>query len=119
MKFKTGDNFRVIENGLLGEIMGISFNSIYQCEEYIVQWAHTPGKHETYPVDECDLIWELEPCPVVNVYVKLNKPVDFIEFKGIPTWVGENKNCNHEWVDVGFHHSKIVCKHCPEVKHEC
>ena len=112
MKFKAGDNIRVIENNLLGKIVGISFNSINQCDEYVVKWPHHQYE-ESYPVDECDSIWALEPCPVVDTYIKLPKPIDFIQFDFKVT--GPVKvECNgyHTWIDVGFHHSKFVCKYC-------
>ena len=61
MKFKIGDRFRVVKElaGLerAGSIVGISFNSIYQRDEYIVRWDHLPFDH-TYSPDECDPIWE-------------------------------------------------------------
>lgn len=28
-------------------------------------------------------------------------------------------SCNHEWVDVGFNHTKEVCKHCDLLKSDC
>jgi hypothetical protein len=104
MKFKAGDNFKVIENGLLGQIVGTSFNSVFQQQEYVVKWPHH-SYEESYPIDECDSIWELENCPVVNTY--LTKPKDEVSKTLILCTA-----YGHEWIDVGFQRTREVCKVC-------
>ena len=112
MKFKAGDSFRVIENNLIGKIVGISFNSVYQQEEYVVKWPNL-SYEQTYPVDECDSIWELEPCPVVDVYMKLPTALNHIEIKiDMSGPVKVQCNGHHTWVDIGFQFTKQVCKYC-------
>jgi hypothetical protein len=119
MKFKAGDTIRVIENGLVGKIVGTSFNSMYQQQEYVVKWPGVPYE-ESYPIDECDSIWELEPCPVVNTLFTAAKAI--IKINGtevaycndIKVSVDAPK-CNgydHTWVECGFHFTKTVCKYC-------
>ena len=112
MKFKAGDNFKVIDSGLLGKIVGTTWNSMHQCEEYIVKWSHHKYE-ETYPVDECDPIWELEPCPVVNSFLTIQNAINSIPIE-IKMDGPIKVQCNgfHTWIDVGFHHSKFVCKYC-------
>ena len=118
MKFKPKQSFYVIESGLKGKIIAISFNSIYQQEEYVVEWNHESGIHQTYEINECDPIWEHDvACPVVDTYnVMVKNAVNSIP---ISTIINPEIMCNaynHDWVDVGFHHSKIVCKVCDRVK---
>lgn len=111
MKFQIGDNFRVIENGLLGQIIATSFNSMHQQSEYVVKWTHH-AREESYPVDECDPCWELESR---TVYIKIPQAIDFImtDIK-IDTSGPIKVQCNghHTWVEVGFHFTKEVCKYC-------
>ncbi len=109
MKFQAGDSFEVKENSLKGTIKGICFNSILQCTDYVVQWEGRQTE-ETYPVDECDPIWELTSR---NIFIKVPQALDFIPIT-IDTSGPITVNCNghHTWVEVGFHFTKMVCKYC-------
>lgn len=114
MKFQKHDIFRVSQNGLQGEIVDISFNSIHQENEYIVKWDHH-GRYESYPTNECDPVWELVSR---TSYIKGNQSIEFTPIE-ITMSNSVKVECNgyHTWIDVGFHFTKEVCKHCNVEKH--
>jgi len=133
MKFKSGDRIRVIENGFTARIKAISFNSIYQQEEYYVTWDNDPKQDVGYPVDECDPIWELE-CPVVAAYQTGSGVITLptamppglaywlkVGGKGEMTIMHEpdkvKTGCDHQWAEyTGLMESYKYCKHCDEKK---
>lgn len=116
MKFKVGDRFKVKEEyselQMTGTVTGTSFNSIHQTDEYVVLWDTNRTVPETYSVDECDRMWNYE-CPVVTI--RASHGIDFLVTNITIDTVGPVKiQCNghHQWVEVGFHFTKEVCKHC-------
>jgi len=119
MKFQVGDRFKVkdefSELGMTGLISGTSFNSIYQRDEYVVRWDNSPLSENTYSTDECDRMWDHE-CPVVGF--RASQGIDFIPMSitiGGIDYTKEQIMCNaynHDWVEVGFHFTKTVCKRC-------
>jgi len=109
MKFQVGDEFRVIENGLTGKIVGTSFNSVFQQQEYVVKWPQHP-REESYPVDECDPCWELTSR---TAYIKVPQSIDFIPMDiKVSGPIKVECNGHHTWVEVGFHFTKEVCRYC-------
>ena len=113
-KFKASDRIVVIENGLAGLIHAVSFNSIYQQEEYYVSWdSFLGGRLPSYPVDDCDGIWELE-CPIKTIrnqfYANIGASPG--EWK---TPVFLDKSCNHTFLEYhGFSEQYKYCTLCDE-----
>lgn len=138
MKFVPGDNFRVTENGLTGTVVRLSFNSVFQEHEYVVKWDHLPTKEECYSASDADLIWEKISLPVGNCAVMQNpiypsqvtvtpdpnNPSQFTVHAKVPiphinvniTMDKISSYCDHEYVDIGFRHTKLVCKKCDREK---
>lgn len=121
LTFKVNDKFRVKENDLTGVIKGVSFNSIHQEWEYYVIWDHQwQHKNEyCYTASEADNLWEkiseIAAGGAGQAYVNqdpdlLPKGYAGIDFAFIPK--EDKKQCQHKWVEVGFHHTKTVCYHC-------
>ena len=123
MKFQVKDRFRVIENGLEGIISATSFNSIYQETEYYVTWDSFPNKGQcSYMASEVDSMWE-KIAKIKEMFKTANAGSGYISQdthlpEGSP-WINDNSDfkmpkieCDHKWVEVGFNHTKIVCKHC-------
>ena len=132
MKFKAGDNIIVIENDVKGTITGVTYNSINQCDEYVVKWETLPYE-QTFPVDECDPIWERAPLPPNPLLPWIP---DFSAYRGLADWkmpalnyipititIGDKitVQCNghHTWkvYDSGFRRFEY-CQHCNEERHE-
>lgn len=138
MDFKANDRFEVKENGLTGTIHAVSFNSIYQETEYYVTWDSFPEKGQCcYMATDADDMWQklndltkaLE-AGQYNIdtdaspgrgYVNQDGHTFTFTIPGGYTLVGmdlahppkqEKKDCDHKWIEVGFMHTKIVCKHC-------
>lgn len=101
MKFKTGDYFEVPSNGQRGLIRGISFNSIHSYAEYIVEWDSRPGFESSYLVEDGDALWEF-----------ITGPAPFYPHNAHFKEKTRDLPCTHEWVDVGFQFSRLVCKKC-------
>ncbi len=138
-KFKAGDRFET-SKGHVGTIIKIGWNSILGEDEYVVTWDHMPQSGEcSYISSEAESDWK----PIRKVVVG-SKAV--LKFRGQPFGFAEVKDfkidypagsieeitehpkevsfecsvvrngCNHEWVDVGFSYSKMVCKKCDKEK---
>jgi hypothetical protein len=129
MSFQKGDRIRVKENGFMGTIHAVSYNSIYADNEYYLLWDNFPGKGLCpYLAADVQSTWEKVddadagagyvnqdpdavtiqlPNPPANGYTyhvyRGNTRIDPIETK---------KECEHKWVEVGFMHTKTVCYHC-------
>ena len=129
MGFQANDRFRVKENGLEGIVNAVSFNSIYQETEYYVTWDSFPNKGQVcYMATDVDSIWEkmaklkeaLEAAEPNRGYVSQDGDTYHLPNGG--TLIGMNRPsnenttskqlCDHKWVEVGFHHTKVVCKFC-------
>lgn len=127
--FQANDRFRVKDSGLEGTINAVSFNSIYQETEYYVTWDAFPEKGQCcHTASNVDSIWEK--------VTELKKALDAGGYNGDPgigyinqdpdilprsranpnwKWGDEyevKKECDHKWVEIGFMHTKMVCKHC-------
>jgi hypothetical protein len=115
MKFSVGDRIRVISNGSLGKIIATDFDITTRQPEYVVLWES--GKTNQYPTDDCDRIWELDPqAPLPQGWGATQgwHGTDF-SLMGKEDKGGKQAACNyfdHEWVDVGFSFTKLVCKKC-------
>lgn len=104
-KFKAGDRIRVIDNDKTGEILEVDYDWITHQDEYTVIWdafMHTGSC--IYPSRAADVAWELET-PRSGV-TRLSAGSNSIM----------NQGCQHEWVDIGFNFSKIICKKCDIAK---
>lgn len=120
LTFKVNDKFRVKENGFSGEVKGVSFNSIHQEWEYYVEWERYPNQGPfCYVAQQADDLWEkiseIAAGGAGQAYVNqdpdlLPKGYTGIDFAFIPK--EDKKQCQHKWVEVGFHHTKTVCYHC-------
>jgi len=113
-KFQPGDTYEAIETGAQGTIKAISFNSILQQEEYVIEWSDRPGQEWSYACEECDPDWRLLSR---TAYVKSNQPINNFEIK-INSNGPFKVECNghHHWIEVGFNFTKQVCKHCDQEK---
>lgn len=128
LTFKVNDKFRVIPNGFVGIIKGVSFNSIHQEWEYYVEWERYPNQGPfCYVAQQADDLWEkiseIAAGGAGSGYVNqdpdiikldadsgpfaVTLPPGRIEFKPLIS-----KQCEHKWVEVGFHHTKTVCYYC-------
>jgi hypothetical protein len=138
-KFKPGDKF-VTGNGTTGKIVKICWNSILGEDEYIVTWDHMPGAGEcSYVCSEVESEWQHKMLTGVRAVIKVNgQPVAYAcdpikvshgiggfgrieeikEFDGTVemSCTMTRGPCEHEWVDIGFAHSKMVCKKCDKEK---
>lgn len=125
-KFQPNDQFEVKENGLRGLISAVSFNSIHQEEEYYVIWDAFPDKGEIcYMAADVGDLWakigEIAdatedwngylPNGVYKVDESYSEKCKKVEPEGMKT-----KECEHKWVEVGFTHTKEVCKFCDTEK---
>lgn len=112
--FEIGDIFESIESGLRGKIKAISFNSIHQVNEYVVNWDSDPSRDWSYPCEECDSAWRLVSR---TFYLKSTQAIDFVPIK-IDTSGPVKVQCNghHSWIEVGFNFTKEVCRHCDQEK---
>jgi hypothetical protein len=60
-KFWKNDRFVVSDSGLEGTVRDVSFNSIKQEDEYIVEWDSQPGRLCGYSVIDVEPIWNYYP----------------------------------------------------------
>ena len=127
-KFQVGEKIFCAKNGE-GEVTGYGYNHLFGDEEYIVKWDN--GREETYEQGIADSTWsyvlnESNTLPTGKKKASFPKSMELLvngkPVKGlietsmsyIPVSVTISKEeCSHkETVDVGFMHTKLVCKKC-------
>lgn len=111
MKFNAGDRFKVKENGITGQIIGIKSKAVSMSgkDEYTVMWDHMQ-RGVGYPIEETDKedIWQLtQP---YKVTIQLPTSIDHIP---ISIEIHRGPCLNHEFVTyVGLTRSYEYCKKC-------
>lgn len=113
-KFQAGDTFIAVVTGVQGKVKAVSFNSIHQVEEYIVQWRDRPGEEFAYSCEECDSEWRLLQRPPQYVGWMAQDSHDIKIQTGGPVKV--QCNGHHHWIEIGFNFTKEVCKYCDTEK---
>lgn len=106
LKFSAGDRFEVQSSydpnfKQRGTVKSISFNSIHQDWEYVVEWDHTPGEHG-YECIEAERLWEksFDAKPINSAYT-------------FHTVENTSDECTHQWAQyVGFTDFYEYCKKC-------
>lgn len=122
MLFDIGDRILVPSNGFTAVIVAISYSTATG-HEYRVIWDHTPNAEYSYIASDVDNQWQLlgknyfhanvVTLPAGVEYIPLEVKIDSsIEANSIKVQC----NGHHTWIDVGFHHSKMVCKYCDQEK---
>lgn len=130
-KFQIGDKFTT-PNSITGKIVGTQRKYGYDANynrtlihEYVVFWDHmsVPKQPFVYEAVEAERIWSPVLAPGQTYQgqwqnLSMSQDINPTDFLGVPKLNSENstQECNHEFVDVGFHWSKIVCKHCDKEK---
>lgn len=99
-KFKAGDKFKAKDTGHTGTVQGVSYDYSSNTDDYRIEWDHVPGVHY-YQAHDVDTDWE--------------KIISLPTGASPYTW-DYKVGCDHEWVDVGFHFTKMVCKKCDKDK---
>lgn len=112
-----------------------SIDKKFDIEQLIENSKRAADNHSPYD-DKLDLIGGQEYIKRLNELWQRHGvtpfPLDRMKLDGTGTWNGfwyddpEKTEpaaspapvCNHEWVDVGFMHSKFVCAKCDEPKPE-
>lgn len=114
-KFVSGDRFLVSQSGAMGTVESLSYNALYGYTEYFVRWDSSPSHMGSFVAHEVDSLWEKIETDLKNSGIL---PTGNYNVGSIYT-EKEDYNCfrdGHAWVDVGFHFTKIVCKHCDKEK---
>jgi len=93
---KLGDEYR-LKDGNIVEVLNDNKDGTFDCR-HPKEWPYV-----TY--HSIDLWDKVEPRGTYTL------PEGNAAF-----WDSLTKSCPHAWVDVGFHFSKWVCKHCDVAK---
>ena len=108
MKFKSGDRFRVKENGITGEI--ISVGDLGIGPYYNVLWD-TFSRGGSYPADEVEDLWELTH---TSPTFKIPQSIEFVPIS-ITVDCDLSLACEHAWKQYfGFNDSYDYCSKCDE-----
>lgn len=117
--FKIYDTICSKSSGNIATIVAISFNSIYQTDEYVVEWAHSPGIKQSYSFDDAHSSWKLSP-QLTSTKTPVQRLMDALN-AGTTVWktptFGDANACDHKWTKyVGFNTSYQFCQKCDEKK---
>lgn len=127
-KFDLWDRIEVKSNGLKARVVTINHRRVQgfiTFTEYGVIWdSGGGGQICSYMAHDVDPIWEkLDSIKASQMEDEGNPGKGYTNQDGLPRglygfdpayppYPPLKKECDHKWVDIGFTHSKIVCKHC-------
>lgn len=127
-KLSTGDRVVEVTSRYMGVVENVSFNSIFQENEYFIRWddgglsmfTELEAEHKLAKDNGQGHAMTLPPgfqfkVPTSgwhNVSVNLSDLSIGSPISHDPT--DKSKSCDHKWVEVGFTHTKMVCYHCDQ-----
>lgn len=119
-KFQPGDYFKVKDPTLVDEkkglIKSITFNSVHQDWEYVVNWDHLLGDH-SYECVGAENMWE--KITSVNSVQNLSSSMEEVSsrltqsFDELSKNLPNNQECAHQWkLYHGFSDEYEYCVRC-------